>query len=84
MHALLLAALSTATAQEAPGFLLGDDLRYGQMGAAPRVLSDLVAIPAGMPRRKGENLAIFTAFGVTTLGLMWPTDPLPDVRLDRL
>lgn len=70
-------------ASPSPGFLLGEKYRYDKTDVLPRAAYDVVAIPAYTTQWKLKDWAIFSAVMAPTLGLMIPTDPSPDVRIDR-
>ncbi len=65
------------------GFLLEDVRRYPTTSLAPRVLYDLGALPATVPRWQTTDWALFLGFTGATVALMLPTGPSPDVRIDR-
>ena len=66
-----------------PGFLLGQQLRYGEAGVFKRVLFDVAAIPGNLPRWDEEDWALFTGLNAAGGALMWPLQPSLDVRIDR-
>ena len=66
-----------------PGPFLGERYRYGRMKLVERTAYDLVAIPAGVADWRAEQWAVFSGVMVPAFALMAPTDPSPDVRLDR-
>lgn len=77
---LLLLSTLAATA-ETP--FTGEQYRYGNAGIFERIAVDLIAFPASAGGWSAPEWAAAGSVGVSTVGLMWPTDPSPDVRLDR-
>ncbi|WP_248355904.1 phosphatase PAP2 family protein [Anaeromyxobacter oryzae] len=65
-----------------PSFGLGDGTRYDDRNVIARVLLDVVAIPADVPRWSAED-AIPLALVLDTSVALMVDDPSADVRLDR-
>jgi hypothetical protein len=98
-RALLAAALAalaapTAAADDAPwtprpirceheGPFLGERYRWAAMPVLPRVLNDLVAIPANVPAWSAGDWAELAAWTAGVAALMAPLDDPYDARLDR-
>lgn len=83
MVALGLSAGTAARAEPGPGLFLGDGYRYPDRPIVQRILFDVVAIPADVPRWSATDAAGLALTAVAVTGLMWPADPSLDVRLDR-
>jgi hypothetical protein len=68
----------------APGPFLGPGYRYGEMWVPRRVLYDVVAIPANVGGWDAGDWAQLGVLGGAVGALwLWPSDPSPDVRIDR-
>lgn len=75
---------SAAPAGAYDGPLLGAQYSYAEMPVVRRVLYDLVAIPANVGSWDAGDWAQLGAIGGAVGALwLWPTDPSPDVRIDR-
>ncbi len=75
--------LATTDWQGGPTPLLQNRYRYGALGLVPRAALDLVAIPASMLRLDGTDWLLFGTVTASTVGMMWPAGPSPDVRFQR-
>ncbi|WP_395813796.1 phosphatase PAP2 family protein [Archangium minus] len=66
-----------------PGLFLGDEFRYGNMMLPLRVLSDIVAIPAGMALWEPHDWGAFSLVTLATGALMFPLNHPFDARIQR-
>lgn len=81
---LFLFVAAGARAQEeisCEGPLQGDELRYPNARVVERTWNDLAAVPASVVAWDGGDWLRFSAFAAPTIGLMLPTQPSLDVRL---
>lgn len=78
---MLVAAGTSAGAED--GLLVGEDFRYDAQPVLRRVLADLVAIPADVPRWSAGDAAQVAVVLSSGVALMLPPGDPPDVRLDR-
>jgi hypothetical protein len=78
---LALAAAAPAVADE--GVFLGPRYRWSEMPVLERVLHDVVAIPANVPRWSASDWAQFALVSGAVGALMLPLEDPYDARLDR-
>src|SRR5689334_8425785 len=62
------------------GAFLGPEYRWDRMPVLERVLYDVVAIPANVPRWSAGDVATFGFWGAATAALALPGSPSVDVR----
>jgi membrane-associated phospholipid phosphatase len=65
------------------GAFLGPEYRWAEMPVVKRVLHDVVAIPANVPRWSAGDFATFGLWGGAVAALAVPLSPSVDVRIDR-
>jgi membrane-associated phospholipid phosphatase len=65
------------------GAFLGPEYRWAEMPVVERVLYDLVAIPANVPRWSAGDFAALGLWGGAVAALAAPGSPTLDVRIDR-
>jgi membrane-associated phospholipid phosphatase len=65
------------------GVFLGPEYRWAEMPVVQRVLYDLVAIPANVPRWSVGDFATFGLWAGAVAALAAPGSPSLDVRIDR-
>jgi membrane-associated phospholipid phosphatase len=79
---------SLLTLRDGRGVWTHDKYRYGQKwnlvgGLVLRTLMDLVSIPSGMVAWDWWDWTVTAAIVAATVGLSLPTEPSPDVRIQR-
>lgn len=82
----LLTSFQTALADEemsCNGPLQGDSTRYPTMRITPRVVRDLVAVPASAVAWDGADWGRFGAVTLPGLALTWPARPSLDTQVER-
>jgi len=65
------------------GRLDGDRFRYPERDVVSRTVVGSFAIPAGVAGWDARDWAMFGGFATATVALVLPTDPSPDVRIQR-
>lgn len=65
------------------GPLQQDSLRYPETRIVPRIVRDLVAVPASVVAWDEKDWARFSAFAVPTVAMMWPASPSIDTQIER-
>jgi PAP2 superfamily len=65
------------------GVFLGPEYRWAEMPVVKRVIYDVVAIPANVPRWSAGDFLTLGFWGGTVAALAYPAAPSLDVRIDR-